>query len=145
MLKGGGLIKKSADSGHVFEIVEIEDDARALVAPTGGIGGPPERHCDRACAGAVVVCAVDAVMRSSDRRLALAAVSGRGHAGAVLVRRLIALYAGLWLYGFSMAVMVRADLGLDPWDVFHQGVARHVPISWLSPAGWCTTRASDQI
>ncbi|MGV9330822.1 membrane protein YczE [Nocardia sp. NPDC003726] len=29
-----------------------------------------------------------------------------------------------------MAVMVRAGLGLDPWDVFHQGVARHVPISF---------------
>ncbi|MEU7631341.1 hypothetical protein AB0C34_15325 [Nocardia sp. NPDC049220] len=48
----------------------------------------------------------------------------------MLVRRLIALYVGLWLYGFSMAVMVRAGLGLDPWDVFHQGVARYVPISF---------------
>ncbi|MGW5379552.1 membrane protein YczE [Nocardia sp. NPDC003999] len=48
----------------------------------------------------------------------------------MLVRRLVALYVGLWLYGFSMAVMVRAGLGLDPWDVFHQGVARHVPISF---------------
>ncbi|MBF6340979.1 hypothetical protein IU450_34570 [Nocardia abscessus] len=48
----------------------------------------------------------------------------------MLVRRLIALYVGLWLYGFSMAVMVRAGLGLDPWDVFHQGVAAHVPISF---------------
>jgi uncharacterized membrane protein YczE len=57
-------------------------------------------------------------------------MSSWGHAGAVLVRRLIALYVGLWLYGFSMAVMVRAGLGLDPWDVFHQGVARHVPISF---------------
>ncbi|MBF6346347.1 hypothetical protein IU421_29235 [Nocardia cyriacigeorgica] len=47
-----------------------------------------------------------------------------------MVRRLIALYAGLWLYGFSMAVMVRAGLGLDPWDVFHQGVAEHVPLSF---------------
>ncbi|QIS12325.1 YczE/YyaS/YitT family protein [Nocardia arthritidis] len=47
-----------------------------------------------------------------------------------MVRRLLALYAGLWLYGFSMAVMVRAGLGLDPWDVFHQGVARHVPVSF---------------
>ncbi|WP_433665337.1 YczE/YyaS/YitT family protein [Nocardia sp. CA-128927] len=46
------------------------------------------------------------------------------------MRRLVALYVGLWLYGFSMAVMVRAGLGLDPWDVFHQGVARHVPISF---------------
>ncbi|MEU8899196.1 hypothetical protein [Nocardia sp. NPDC048505] len=48
----------------------------------------------------------------------------------MLVRRLVALYSGLWLYGFSMAVMVRAGLGLDPWDVFHQGVAGHVPISF---------------
>ncbi|WP_280335975.1 YczE/YyaS/YitT family protein [Nocardia wallacei] len=45
-------------------------------------------------------------------------------------RRLCALYAGLWLYGFSMAVMIRAALGLDPWDVFHQGVAGHVPVSF---------------
>jgi uncharacterized membrane protein YczE len=30
---------------------------------------------------------------------------------------------GLAGYGFSMALMVRAGLGLDPWDVFHQGLA----------------------
>jgi uncharacterized membrane protein YczE len=36
-----------------------------------------------------------------------------------------ALLAGLCGYGFSMAVMVRAGLGLDPWDVFHQGLAGH--------------------
>ncbi|MFE7799436.1 YitT family protein [Nocardia sp. NPDC057440] len=48
----------------------------------------------------------------------------------MLVRRLVALYVGLWLYGLSMAVMIRAGLGLDPWDVFHQGVAAHVPISF---------------
>ena len=34
-----------------------------------------------------------------------------------------ALLAGLCGYGVSMAMMVRAGLGLDPWDVFHQGVA----------------------
>ncbi|GAB7070010.1 hypothetical protein H7J06_06405 [Mycobacterium hodleri] len=34
-----------------------------------------------------------------------------------------ALLVGLVGYGFSMAVMVRAGLGLDPWDVFHQGLA----------------------
>jgi uncharacterized membrane protein YczE len=62
--------------------------------------------------------------------LALFVVSSCGQAESVLVRRLIALYIGLWLYGFSMAVMVRAGLGLDPWDVFHQGVARQVPISF---------------
>ena len=37
----------------------------------------------------------------------------------------LALLGGLIGYGFSMAVMVRAGLGLDPWDVFHQGLARH--------------------
>ena len=39
------------------------------------------------------------------------------------VRRLAQLYAGLALYGVSMALQIRAGLGLDPWDVFHQGVA----------------------
>ena len=36
-----------------------------------------------------------------------------------------ALLFGLIGYGFSMALMVRAGLGLDPWDVFHQGLSRH--------------------
>jgi uncharacterized membrane protein YczE len=38
----------------------------------------------------------------------------------------VQLYAGLALYGFSMALMVKAGLGLDPWDVFHQGLAERV-------------------
>jgi uncharacterized membrane protein YczE len=42
-----------------------------------------------------------------------------------LPRRLIQLYAGLVLFGFSAALLVLAGLGLDPWDVFHQGLARH--------------------
>lgn len=37
----GALVKKSADSDHVFEIVEIEDDARALIAPTGETASAP--------------------------------------------------------------------------------------------------------
>jgi uncharacterized membrane protein YczE len=47
-----------------------------------------------------------------------------------VITRLTALFAGLWLYGFSMAVMIRAAVGLDPWDVFHQGVTRQVPMSF---------------
>jgi uncharacterized membrane protein YczE len=39
------------------------------------------------------------------------------------------LLGGLCGYGFSMAVMVRAGLGLDPWDVFHQGLTRHTPMT----------------
>ena len=38
-------------------------------------------------------------------------------------RRLVQLFAGLALYGFSMALMIEATLGLNPWDVFHQGIA----------------------
>src|SRR6478735_6794065 len=34
-----------------------------------------------------------------------------------------ALLVGLSGYGVSMAMMVRAGLGLDPWDVLHQGLA----------------------
>ncbi|QJW36717.1 YczE/YyaS/YitT family protein [Cellulosimicrobium protaetiae] len=39
-------------------------------------------------------------------------------------RRLAQLVVGLALFGASIALLVRADLGLFPWDVLHQGVAR---------------------
>jgi uncharacterized membrane protein YczE len=38
--------------------------------------------------------------------------------------RLAQLYGGLVLYGVSSSLLVLADLGLDPWDVFHQGLSR---------------------
>ncbi|MFF0227659.1 YitT family protein [Streptomyces sp. NPDC004629] len=41
-----------------------------------------------------------------------------------LGRRLIQLYAGLALYGASAALLVEAGLGLEPWGVLHQGLAR---------------------
>jgi uncharacterized membrane protein YczE len=46
-----------------------------------------------------------------------------------LPRRLLQLYAGLLLYGASLALMVRGELGLAPWDVLHSGFIRHVPIT----------------
>ena len=46
--------------------------------------------------------------------------------GSIVLRRTVQLFAGLVLYGVTLALMVRADLGLDPWDVFHQGVSRHL-------------------
>jgi len=46
-----------------------------------------------------------------------------------MTRRLFQLLIGLALYGASIAVMVRANLGLDPWDVFHQGLSNHSGIS----------------
>lgn len=47
-----------------------------------------------------------------------------------MTRRLIRLYAGLVLYGVTMAMLVESTLGLDPWDVFHEGVAKHVPLTF---------------
>lgn len=44
--------------------------------------------------------------------------------------RLAQLLGGLSLYGVSMAMMVRADLGLDPWDVLHQGLASRIGLSF---------------
>jgi len=43
-------------------------------------------------------------------------------------RRLVQLYAGLLLYGCSIALMVRSDLGLAPWDVLHSGLTHWFPI-----------------
>jgi uncharacterized membrane protein YczE len=42
-----------------------------------------------------------------------------------VTRRLVQLYLGLILYGFSTSLLVVSGLGLNPWDVFHQGLARH--------------------
>ncbi|WBB54175.1 hypothetical protein [Verrucosispora sp. WMMD573] len=44
-------------------------------------------------------------------------------------RRLTHLFVGLALYGFSMALMIRSGLGLNPWDVFHQGLSRLTGLS----------------
>ena len=43
--------------------------------------------------------------------------------------RLVRLSVGLVLYGASSALLVRAGLGLDPWDVFHQGLAGRIGLS----------------
>jgi len=47
----------------------------------------------------------------------------------MLTRRLIQLFTGLATYGISLAMFIRAGLGLDPWDVFHQGVANRTGLS----------------
>lgn len=47
----------------------------------------------------------------------------------MLARRTTLLLCGLALYGLSLTLLVRADLGLAPWDVFHQGVADTIGLS----------------
>lgn len=41
-------------------------------------------------------------------------------------RRLAQLATGLVLYGATAGMIVLAQLGLDPWDVLHQGLARSI-------------------
>lgn len=43
---------------------------------------------------------------------------------AIIVPRLPGLLLGLVLFGVGIAMMVQADLGLGPWEAFHQGIAR---------------------
>src|SRR5204863_1651660 len=53
-------------------------------------------------------------------------------------RRLVQLFAGLVLYGISDSMLLLAGLGVDPWDVLHQGLARRtgVPVgTWAIIAG----------
>ncbi len=45
-------------------------------------------------------------------------------------RRLLQLVVGLFLYGASMALVIRAGLGVIPWDVFHVGLIQHIPMSF---------------
>lgn len=64
-------------------------------------------------------------------------------------RRFVQLGLGLVLYGATAALMVLAGLGLDPWDVLHQGLARHtglgigtwaVILSFVMLLGWWPIR-----
>ena len=64
--------------------------------------------------------------------------AGRRLGGRRLGRRLTQLYVGIALYGASLALLVRAELGVAPWDVLHQGLARQTGLSigtWVLLAG----------
>lgn len=47
-----------------------------------------------------------------------------------LPARLLRLLVGLWIYGLAIALMIKGALGASPWDVFHLGVSRHLPLSF---------------
>jgi uncharacterized membrane protein YczE len=46
-----------------------------------------------------------------------------------LPRRVVQLYIGLLAYGLAAALQVRSGLGLDPWDVFHQGLGHRMGLA----------------
>ncbi|MGO9901194.1 MAG: YczE/YyaS/YitT family protein [Solirubrobacteraceae bacterium] len=60
-------------------------------------------------------------------------------------RRFTQLLAGLLLFGVSAAMLVLAELGLDPWNVLHQGLSKTfglgigtwtIIISFVALIGW---------
>lgn len=53
-------------------------------------------------------------------------------------RRVAQLGAGLVLYGVSIAAMLSAGLGVDSWDVLHQGLSERTGISF----GWVVNGVS---
>ncbi len=66
-----------------------------------------------------------------------------------MTRRLVQLFAGLFLYGASLAFLLRAGLGLAPWDVLHQGLAQRtgatvgtmvIAVSFLVLLAWVPLR-----
>lgn len=60
----------------------------------------------------------------------MADVSAKARRTAV---RFVSLYAGLMCFALSVTLMVRARLGLSPWDVLHQGIAKRlgVQLGWV--------------
>jgi uncharacterized membrane protein YczE len=61
-----------------------------------------------------------------------------GYQVVLLARRLFRLYLGLALYGLSVALQVASGLGVDPWDVFHQGLSLRFGLSlgtWIIIVG----------
>jgi uncharacterized membrane protein YczE len=73
----------------------------------------------------------DAAVRRN--RQGTVSMAAHGHVieenGAMMTRRLLQLFIGLAMYGLSIAMFIRAGLGLDPWDVFHQGIAAKTGLS----------------
>jgi uncharacterized membrane protein YczE len=52
----------------------------------------------------------------------------------LMTRRVAQLLIGLFLYGIAIAMMVRAAVGVAPWDVLTQGISKQTGI----PFGWVT-------
>lgn len=54
----------------------------------------------------------------------LNAISDVPRTGAALWKRIALVEVGLIVCGLAFAIMLRANIGLDPWDAFHQGISR---------------------
>ncbi|TFD71115.1 YitT family protein [Cryobacterium sp. Hb1] len=48
----------------------------------------------------------------------------------LVTRRLLQLLIGLFLYGIGIALIVRAGIGVAPWDVLTQGIDNHTQLGF---------------
>ncbi|MFH8407108.1 YitT family protein [Streptomyces sp. NPDC018019] len=96
-----------------------------------------QEHTETGTYGGAGQSDVQAGQRSAASRAGL--LAGRNEAPPPLtyislterpLRRLPQLFAGLALYGFSLSLMVRASLGVNPWSVLYDGLARRTPLSF---------------
>ena len=46
-----------------------------------------------------------------------------------ILKRTLQLLLGLTLIGIGIALMVRSNIGLGPWDIFHQGLSYQLPLT----------------
>jgi uncharacterized protein len=46
------------------------------------------------------------------------------------VVRWLSLFLGLFLFAIGIVLLLESRLGLSPWDVLNQGIARHTPLSF---------------
>ena len=44
--------------------------------------------------------------------------------------RCVSLVFGLWLFALAIVLTLESKLGLWPWDVLHQGIANHTPLTF---------------
>lgn len=78
----------------------------------------------------MAICGVgDAVATShaAGDRVAVAATIERRWA---LTKRFVTLLTGLFCFSVGIVLTLRSGLGLGPWDVLHQGLSRHLPMSF---------------
>ncbi len=46
-----------------------------------------------------------------------------------MIKRVVKLFFGIFLYALGIVMTINANLGLAPWDVFHQGLANNINIT----------------
>ena len=47
-----------------------------------------------------------------------------------VARQLTLLVFGLFVFAAGIVALLESRLGLSPWDVLHQGIAKHTPLSF---------------